>query len=455
MTARGTVFAAAAGLILMASLSASDQEANVYFSQGRAREKAASYRRAASRYMEAHFMAESSVLRGNLLIAAARAYRKAGLYGEEFDCLERLIREHLTEIDFSRIVDREYQIGDLFFAGHRDLVVSWIPFIKEKDRTIEIYEAALKNAPCHSRAGETRLRLSRIYIDDQKAEDAIRHLREIPKLHPGTPSAKYALLELCSLLSQMAERGDGDGSSSRRTIEVCDQYLKEFPKTPEVPWVEKTREKALNGIASRICSVGRYYYRSGKPELAEKYFAEVVKNYPNTSSAAESENMLARIDEDFEVLPGRARRYRPYKQVIRMQKIPEEDQPIMVTPEHSGNRWLLPIRNLRKSPSVSSGDMTPEAFASFQAESDLLNQKKKAQKQKKKAQKQKKEAQKQKKEAQKQKKGGTPNNVPSPAAPSSDTPSASEAPDAASDAASGMPLPEAGFSAAAAESTGD
>ena len=97
------------GLTLLAAvavlmLPASDQEANKLLAEGRTKEKDGSYRSAASRYMDAHFMADSSILRGNLLIAAARAKRKAQLYGEEFDCLERLIKEHLSEINFTEIV---------------------------------------------------------------------------------------------------------------------------------------------------------------------------------------------------------------------------------------------------------------------------------------------------------------------------------------------------------------
>lgn len=382
MTGLGLKTGILAAAALTLTLAASDQDANVYLSQGRAREKDGSYRSAASRYMDAHLMADSSILRGNLLIAAARAYRKAELYGEEFDCLERLLHEHLSEVNFSQIVDREYKIGDLFFAGHRDLAFSWIPFIKEKDRTVEIYEAVLKTAPCHPRAGETRLRLSRIYIDDQKVDDAVRHLREIPKLYPDTPAAKYALLELCSLLYQMAERGDGDGSYSRQTIEACDNYLASFPDTPEVPWVKKTRQKARDGIASRIHAVGKYYYGRGKPELAEKYLAEVVRNYSNTSSAAESEKLLAQIDEDFEILPNQSRRYRPFKEKIPQIPIPKEDEPIMISPEFSGNRWLLPVRNLRKSPSVIANHVTHDEFEDFEHETRAFNQVKDANKEK-------------------------------------------------------------------------
>ena len=46
--------------------------------------------------------------------------------------------------------------------------------------------------------------------------------------------------------------------------------------------------------------------------------------------------------------------------------IPDEDQPIMITPEHSGNRWLLPVRNLRKSPTVDTNEITPVTRENFQ-----------------------------------------------------------------------------------------
>ncbi|OQA79775.1 MAG: Outer membrane protein assembly factor BamD [Lentisphaerae bacterium ADurb.Bin242] len=331
------------------ALAADDQEANEHFARGRDLEKKENYSRAASAYMDARLMADSSVLKGNALIAAARAYRKAKLYGDEFDCLKKLVTEYIGGINFTQVVDRMYKIGDAFFEGHRDVAVSWLPFIKKEDRTLEIYEAALKYAPCADRAAEIRLRVARMYIDDQKPDDAIRHLREIPKLHPGTESAKYAMLELSDLLLQISERGDGDGSYSRQALEAFDNYLKEFPNSPEVPWVMKAREKVRNRIARRIHSVGEYYYQSGKPDLAEKYLADVVKNYSNTKQAAESENLLARIDKEYEILPGQERRYVPYKEAIKINSITPEAHPILITPEESDNRWLLPIRDLRSS----------------------------------------------------------------------------------------------------------
>ena len=147
----------------------------------------------------------------------------------------------------------------------------------------------------------------------------------------------------------MAERGDGDNSYSRQAIEAFDNYLKTYPDSPEVPWVKKAREKVLNLMAKRIHAVGAYYHRTGQDEIAERYLADVVKNYSNTEQANKSEDLLARIDKDYEIPPNRDKRFTPYKVQYRREATPEDAAPIMVVPENSGNRWLLPVRDLKKS----------------------------------------------------------------------------------------------------------
>ena len=66
--------------------------------------------------------------------------------------LQKLAEGHVTRINFTEVVKRQFEIGDKFFAGHRDRFLSWIPFITKDDRTMEIYEKALKNAPCTTAA---------------------------------------------------------------------------------------------------------------------------------------------------------------------------------------------------------------------------------------------------------------------------------------------------------------
>ena len=339
-------------------LQANDEEANEAFLKGRELEKEGSFRRAASYYKDAQILADSSAVKGNSLIAAARNFRKASLYGEEFDCLQRLIRDHLSGIEFASVVDRIYDIGDLYFRGHRDTPISWLPFLQKDDRTIEVYEAALKHAPCAERSPETRLRLARLYIDTQKVKRAMHHLTEASKLYSGTRAAHDATLELASILFQLAKNGDGDNAYSRRTLEVLDEFEKKYPGSDEIPWVRKHRQMVLDFIARRLDAIGTYYESIGRKETAGQYFADVVKNYSDTTQAAESEKKLAELDKEYPA-PANRPLYVPYRYPVVREKQGKEWMPIRVTPEQSDNKWLFPVRDLQKTIIVNPGELEP------------------------------------------------------------------------------------------------
>lgn len=134
--------------LVILPLSGTEQKAGKAWEQAVKLEKAGSYRKAAKQYMQAHFYTGDAVVKMNALRGVARSHRQNKMYGAEFDCLNRLLDEHLNLVDFQKISNRQYAIADAYFNGHRDSAVFWLPLIPDKDRTMEFYKSALKNAPC-------------------------------------------------------------------------------------------------------------------------------------------------------------------------------------------------------------------------------------------------------------------------------------------------------------------
>lgn len=333
---------------VFASLTADDAKANEYFNRARAYEQEGRFQKAAGEYRGARLMAKSHTLKGNALIACARNYRKCGLYGEEFDCLELLLKEHLSEVNFALIVEREFEIGDLYFRGHRDAPVSFLPFLTRDDRTMEVYEAALSHAPCSPKGPISRLRLARLYIDAGVVSRAMHHLRMIHTLHPGTKAAHNALLEQINILYQQSRNGDGDNARSRQALKLMDEFEKQYPDSPEMPWVRERGKDILNYMAKRLHAVGSYYNRIGEKATAGRYLGEVVKKYPNTEQANASGELLAEIDSNF-TLSSPAKVYKRPPVPLLKGQFPSEHSPILIVPEGSGNRFLLPVRDLKRS----------------------------------------------------------------------------------------------------------
>ena len=341
-----------------------DAQAQEIFQKALELEREGDFRKAGKRFLDAELLTSDKIVKANALSNAARAYRQAELYGREFDCIERLVNEHMSRIDFTKAVNREYEIADAFFNGHRDAMFEWLPFIKDSDRFVECSEAALRNAPCAESAGAVRLRLGRMYLTKQHPEQAIEKFKEVLQLHPGTESAYYAELGLADVYCQLAERGDGDNRWANLAIEQLDHFAENNPEAPELQWVREERQKIDVIQAKRLHDLAKYHHRTGRDDLAEHYLSQVVQRYAETEQAIPSEQLLAEIDETYEAPPSTMERKDPTHYDFTRNPIPLEDSDLLIAPENSDGKWLFPIRDLKKDIRTDSRETYEERAGS-------------------------------------------------------------------------------------------
>ena len=327
---------------------AGNVEANTAFENGLNAMAEKRYIPAGDAFMEAKLQADSASMKVKALQHAADAYRLAEIREKEYGCVETLLNAYPSQIEFKKMVDREYQIGDEFYKGHRDpeyWSLRWIPWLTGGDKTAMIYEAALAHAPFASYAPEARLRLARLYIDDKKTDKALKQLRELVRNYPDSEIKKYAYLELADALMQLARAGDGDGAYNREANEVMAEFLRHYPKAPEAEWVKKRIIESRDITSQRLYDLAKFYNRQGRPEPAERYLNKVLRDYPDTLPVDKSEALLSKINTEAKPLkfrPPLENRYQVYKEV----GLPQEGEPIMIVPECSNGRYLLPVRDL-------------------------------------------------------------------------------------------------------------
>jgi outer membrane protein assembly factor BamD (BamD/ComL family) len=337
---------------LTAQLFAAENEAGALFQKGLNQAKQKEYRDAAKTFLDAKQLADGVTMKGKALKEAMLNFRRAKLYGEEFKCIETLLGSYSAQVDYAEMVNREYEIGNMYFKGHRDPAFwsfRWVPWLTEPDKTLKIYLKAIERAPFSPQAPKVKLRVACLYIDDGKIDKSLILLRNLIKNHPDSEITKFAYLELANALFQLAEKGDGDGKYNREATRLLEEFAKKYPKAPERDWVEKTLLKTKDIAAERLYTMAKFYYRIGRTEPAERYLSDVLIKYPDTVAVDNSEEMLTSIDKEF-VPTG----FRPELK-SRIQKfseipLPEEDSPIMVAPQASGGKWLLPVRDLGIGP---------------------------------------------------------------------------------------------------------
>ena len=336
------------GILLMLGgllLSADDTDASRLYRKGLDQIKAKEYYDALKTFKEAEVMAKSNTIRANSLRAQIGAAKLAGLPWREFELIETLLRRFPEYANVPAAVEREYELGDLYFRGKREpafYAVRMIPWLVGPDKTEEIYTAALKRAPFADQAPTARLRLALIYDQKGEVKKSLDELRTVVRFFPRSPSYKLALLALGYGCYEMALRGDGDGRYARECAAMSRLYIRRFPDDPALPMVRRNLQRIRDAQAKRLYDMAEFYRRQGRKEASGRYLARVVREFPETEAAPRSENELSELDRTFTPgdFPADSPRYNRYK----FAELPAEAERVLLVPGEKGN--LLPVPDL-------------------------------------------------------------------------------------------------------------
>ena len=329
-------------------LRSDDAEASKTFASGLEAQKEKNYIDAAEYFAKAEEEANSPDLKFKAAMHAADSYRSANYRGKEFDTIERIIKCYPTQINYSELIDREFAIGDAYFHGYADPMywsLRFIPFLTDKDRMQEVYEKAIKHAPFAPAGANARLRLAVRLLKEAKNDEALKLLREIIRIYPGTETARYAMLELGNALTEMSLAGDGDGKQFDEAMSVFREFQTKYPELSENEWVKQCINNARSAYAKRLHGIAEYYHREGRDEPAMTYLLEVMRRFPETEAAVASEKLLTELDKSYfpeKIEPAILPNYPQYETM----KFPEEPRKLLLAPENSNRKFLLPIYDL-------------------------------------------------------------------------------------------------------------
>lgn len=339
-----------AGIILSVSfcVAARNMQSTEKFQAGLKKFKSGDYVAAADKFLDAEFLSKTISMKAAAAKEAMKSYRKANLLYKEFEIIERLLNSYPAEVDFGKLVEREYAISDKYYNGHRDpefWSLRWIPWLVGPDRSEEMLKKALKHAPFAKTAPQAKLRLAVLLIEGEKVKDGLTQLRALIKTYPKSQYCKFAYLELGNALFQLSLTGDGDGKFNNEALSIFKKFIETYPKAAEIDWIKKCLLRSKDIQAKRLLGIAEFYKRIGRTAPAERYLNDILVKYPDSKSADKSEEILAQIDKSYipeGFRPALKSRYQKYDVI----PIPSQTSRIILVPENSNGRFLFPIRDL-------------------------------------------------------------------------------------------------------------
>lgn len=338
------------------ALRADDAEASKLYARGRELYLDGDYYKAGGIFAEAEEKADANAIKANSLLAQVGAWRMCELYYREYQAIEKLLTLYPEYADFETLVEREYEIGDEFARGRREPAfwsLRFIPWLTDEDHSEEILKRALDRAPFSPFGAQAHLRLAYIYDQSGKVRDSIDQLREIVRDYPHAPQHKYAMLALAEGLLELARRGDGDGSYIREAADVLGRYKERYPDSAERDWARRKLLEAKDIQAERLYDMAEFYRKSGRQEAAERYLARVVSEFPDSKSAAPSEEKLVELDKSYvpgDFLPDPESRLPK----IKSYSLPREARHILISPGVGDHHYLTTVYDLKRDDAAAS-----------------------------------------------------------------------------------------------------
>lgn len=352
------LFLMTTAICLAVPLAASDAEAEAKYSDGRKFYLAGEYRDAAKCFEESYILAASPAIRANSLLAQIGAYRMCGLYFEEFKAIELLLDKYVEYGNYQELVNRQFEIGNAFQQGKREpafWALRWIPWLVGPDHTEEIYSKTLRRSPYAPQAPQTLLRLAYWYEMEGETKKSLETLRKLLKDHPNAEEAPYAMLALGNGLLEIARcGGDGDGVLVNESLKLLHAYSAGKKDAPELNFAKRKIAEARDIQAETLREMAEYYRRSGRSDVAARYLAKLVQNFPESRPAAEAEKKLSELDNTY--LPGD---FSPEPEArlmpIHAYSIPVEAERELISPLNPGSHYLLPVPDLKLDKTKPAG----------------------------------------------------------------------------------------------------
>lgn len=347
-----------AAVCVMMPLMASDAEAEAKYSKGREFYLKGEYRDAAKCFEESYLLASASAIRANSLLAQIGAYRMCGLFYEEFKAIELLLDKYVEYGNYQEMVNRQFEIGNAFRQGRRDpafWALRWIPWLVGPDYTEEIYSKALKRSPYAPQAPQAMLSLAYWYEMEGQTMKSLDTLRKLIKDHPSAPETPYAMLALGNGLLEIARRGgDGDGTLVNESLKYLNAYSAGSKDAPELNFAKRKIAEARDIQAETLKEMAEYYRNTGRSDVAARYLAKLVQNFPESRPAADAEKELSKLDNTYlpgDFAPAPEARLMP----IHAYRIPVEAEKELISPLNPGSHFLLPLPDLKIDKNQTAG----------------------------------------------------------------------------------------------------
>ncbi|MGF1678529.1 MAG: outer membrane protein assembly factor BamD [Candidatus Methylacidiphilales bacterium] len=207
---------------------------------------------------------------------------------------------------FDLAIERQYSIGNLYLSGEPQRI--WkIPLLPSMDKTVEIFDSVIKNAPYGSYAAAAHFKKGLAREKQKNWSQAIEAYVDLIDRYPRSDLADDAQYQIGYAWYQASSDPDYDQSAATKSIEAFQEFTIRYPNSEKIAqantYINDLTERRVQGSYN----IARFYEGQNNLKAALIYYNEVVRQDPESKQGQDArkrlENLRARLGQDATLEP--------------------------------------------------------------------------------------------------------------------------------------------------------
>ena len=255
-----------------------------------------------------------------------------------FAAFQKMVTKYPSSDYFEQALDEQYRIANLYLAGEPQRI--WkIPVGPSMERTVEMYERIIKNAPYGTYAPQCQFNIGLARENQRKYDDAVDAYQKVLDNYPTSSVASNAQYQIGYAWMRSSQAGDYDMGAAKKAVDAFQDYLVRYPTSDKAVQAQENIQKLSMKQTQGAFDIAKFYENSHPPQprAAFIYYNEVVREDPNSPQAEIAKKRIQQLRPVVEALPGG------------------------IGPDGSGNPALPQPQQVASGPQAPSGPIDPNA----------------------------------------------------------------------------------------------
>jgi len=228
-----------------------------------------------------------------------------GDFAGAFKAFQTMVQKYPSSDYFEQAMGEQYRIANLYLAGEPQRI--WkIPVGPSMDRTVEMYERIIKNAPYGTYSPQCQFNIGLAREQQRRYTDAVDSYQKVLDNYPTSPVASNAQYQIGYAWMRSCISGDYDQGAAKKAIDAFQDYLVRYPSSDKAVQAQDNIQKLGSRQTQGAFDIAKFYENSHPPDprAAFIYYNEVVREDANSPQAQIAKKRIQELRPVVEALPG-------------------------------------------------------------------------------------------------------------------------------------------------------